>query len=218
MIAYWGHYEEIIYSKVVENISYFVFEVGKCSERVLEFVIENKIKYYFIKNSEDMLRVINDNPIPRLTLVGSFGLIFTEEMIVQLNKNIVNIHPGILPNYRGRHPLPQAILNKERFMGITSHILTKCIDKGDIIEIRAMSIDYDASYFDNLNRLYSLLPELIDVTVEKFLKNCLPIIVSDTNDNYYPPLNEITIKEIVNCKKLIEITDRMEEVNEKDSN
>jgi methionyl-tRNA formyltransferase len=215
MIGYWGHYEEIVNTKNNEDISYFVFEKGKCPEKLLKYVIEKEASYYFVQSQKEMLEVIKANPVPEITLVGSFGLIFTGEMIDELNDSIINIHPGILPNYRGRHPLPQAIINQEKFMGITAHRLTEQIDKGDIIEIRSTIIDYGRSYLENVNRLYSLLPDLIDYTVEKYKKKYLPIIINDINEKYYKPLNDDIFSKIINSKKLIDIFDIKESFYEK---
>jgi methionyl-tRNA formyltransferase len=215
MIGYWGHYEEIINTKAIENISYFVFEKGKCPDNLLRYVIEKKIRYYFIQSHKEMFEIIKSNPVPDITLVGSFGLIFTEEMINELDDRIVNIHPGILPNYRGRHPLPQAIINQERFMGITAHRLTKQIDKGEIIDIRSTIIDYGTSYMENVDRLYSLLPDLIDYTIEKFTRKYSPKIIEDGNGKYYKPLNNEVISNIINSEKLTDIFDDKERFHEK---
>jgi len=46
---------------------------------------------------------------------------------------IINAHPAPLPRYRGRYSTMQAIMNGERYHGITFHFLDKGIDTGDII-------------------------------------------------------------------------------------
>jgi hypothetical protein len=48
---------------------------------------------------------------------------------IDLVKLAINIHPAILPDYKGYHPLPYIIQNNEKEHGITAHILSENIDK-----------------------------------------------------------------------------------------
>lgn len=215
MIGYWGHYENIIKTKIIKDISYFVFEEKKCPEKLMKFVVDNNKKYFIINSQSEMLKIIKENDIPEITLVGSFGIIFTEEMINSLNNQIINVHPGILPDYRGRHPLPQAIVNRERFMGISSHFLTKSIDEGRIIDMKITNIDYSNSYMDNINELYSFLPDLIDNTIDKYLKKDFPIMSNfNIKSKYYKPLSKEKIREIIDAQKLIDLFGSKEDFNE----
>lgn len=49
------------------------------------------------------------------------------------NKLLVNIHPAILPQYKGFHSEPYVIFNNEKYHGITAHVLTSELDAGHII-------------------------------------------------------------------------------------
>ncbi|MEZ9999883.1 formyltransferase family protein [Vibrio lentus] len=49
------------------------------------------------------------------------------------NKIIINTHPSLLPKYRGLHSLAWAMLNKEKKVGFTIHLMNEFIDDGDII-------------------------------------------------------------------------------------
>ena len=52
------------------------------------------------------------------------------------NKVCFNFHPGTLPEYRGSGVFSWVIINQERKMGITLHLIDEGMDTGDIIEIR----------------------------------------------------------------------------------
>lgn len=205
MYSYWGHFDEILNTYLIDKIDYFVFEKKKCSIKLYNYVIENKKKYFFATTQNDIKKIALNNRVPELTIVASFGLIFPENVIKYLNNNIINIHPGILPEYRGRHPLPQAIINKDKFMGITSHFLTSSIDKGKIIESIKILIDYSRSYLDNLEVLKSFLPYIFESTIKRVRENRFPIILSEGKNNYYKPLSQELIKEIVELEKLIDL-------------
>jgi len=56
------------------------------------------------------------------------------------NKVCFNFHPGTLPEYRGSGVFSWAIINQERKMGITLHLIDEGMDTGDIIEIRQFLI------------------------------------------------------------------------------
>tara|TARA_R110002020_G_scaffold339183_3_gene554348 strand:+ start:2486 stop:3094 length:609 start_codon:yes stop_codon:yes gene_type:complete len=56
------------------------------------------------------------------------------------NKVCFNFHPGTLPEYRGSGVFSWAIINQERKMGITLHLIDSGMDTGDIIEIRQFLI------------------------------------------------------------------------------
>jgi methionyl-tRNA formyltransferase len=45
----------------------------------------------------------------------------------------INIHPALLPKYRGRYSIPHAIFNGEEWTGATIHYMDKGIDSGSII-------------------------------------------------------------------------------------
>lgn len=76
-------------------------------------------------------------------------------------------------------------------MGISSHFLTKSIDEGRIIDMKITNIDYSNSYMDNINELYSFLPDLIDNTIDKYLKKDFPIMSNfNIKSKYYKPLSK----------------------------
>jgi len=59
------------------------------------------------------------------------------------NKRCYNFHPGSLPEYRGSGIFSWAIINQERKMGVTLHLIDEGMDTGDIIEIREFLISSD---------------------------------------------------------------------------
>ena len=54
--------------------------------------------------------------------------------------SVLNVHLAPLPRYRGRHPLPWALINGESTFGVTIHQMTSVIDGGDIYWQRQISI------------------------------------------------------------------------------
>ena len=59
--------------------------------------------------------------------------ILSKEFIKKFNNKIVNIHPSLLPKYKGLKTHIRAIKNKEKFAGCTVHYVTSKLDSGKII-------------------------------------------------------------------------------------
>ena len=59
--------------------------------------------------------------------------ILSGNFIKKFYKPILNIHPSLLPKYKGLNTHKRAIKNKEKFSGATVHIVNKKLDSGKII-------------------------------------------------------------------------------------
>ncbi|AJI54440.1 formyl transferase family protein [Francisella philomiragia] len=65
---------------------------------------------------------------------GHFNQIFSEKSLEIPKRNAINIHPSLLPNWKGVDPVVSAIANNSYNFGVTVHRLTIGIDQGDIYE------------------------------------------------------------------------------------
>ncbi len=70
-----------------------------------------------------------ENPVGVLV---SFGRIIPQEIIDLFTPAIVNVHPSLLPKYRGPSPIESAILNGDTKTGISIMKLSKEMDAGDV--------------------------------------------------------------------------------------
>jgi phosphoribosylglycinamide formyltransferase 1 len=99
-----------------------------------KFKIEKKIINYFnIKKAEkDVLNQLKKNKIDLVCLAG-FMKILSINFIKNFNGKIINIHPSLLPKYKGLNTHQRAIDNKEKYSGCTVHYVNSKIDSGKII-------------------------------------------------------------------------------------
>lgn len=67
--------------------------------------------------------------------------------------DVLNLHLAPLPRYRGRHPLPWALINGERRFGVTIHAMTEAWDAGPIWWQRAIAVDDGSSVRELRQRL-----------------------------------------------------------------
>jgi methionyl-tRNA formyltransferase len=91
------------------------------------------------------------------TLVSfCYGKIFGPKFLALFEKGAFNIHPSLLPRYRGCAPIESALLNGDDESGITIQRLALECDAGDVVEVKKFSIDKS----DNCVTLYEKVASL----------------------------------------------------------
>ena len=104
----------------------------------LEIANKSKIKNQYIeysnkKNFENFsLKLLKKYKIDLVCLAG-FMRILSREFIKKFSKPILNIHPSLLPKYKGLNTHYKAIKNKDIYSGATVHIVNEKLDSGKII-------------------------------------------------------------------------------------
>jgi len=79
-----------------------------------------------------ILNLLNKENIKFICLAG-FMKILSKNFIKKFNGKIVNIHPSLLPKYKGLDTHVKAIQNKDKVAGCTVHFVTAKLDSGKII-------------------------------------------------------------------------------------
>ena len=79
-----------------------------------------------------ILNLLNKENIKFICLAG-FMKVLSKSFIKKFNGKIVNIHPSLLPKYKGLHTHISAIQNKDKATGCTVHFVTAKLDSGKII-------------------------------------------------------------------------------------
>ena len=99
-----------------------------------QYKIKKKIlNFKNIKITEKrLLNLLKQNKIQFICLAG-FMKILSSKFIKQFNGKIINIHPSLLPRYKGLNTHSRAIQNKDKFTGCSVHYVTEQLDSGKII-------------------------------------------------------------------------------------
>ena len=79
-----------------------------------------------------VLKIIKKNKISLICLAGYMKII-SEKFIREFRKKIINIHPSLLPNYKGLDTYNRVLKNKEKKTGCTVHLVNEKLDDGKII-------------------------------------------------------------------------------------
>ena len=99
-----------------------------------EFHIKKKIFNFknFKEIEKSILLLLKKEKIKFICLAG-FMKILSESFIKKFDGKIINIHPSLLPKYKGLDTHSRAINNKDKFAGCTVHHVTAKLDSGKII-------------------------------------------------------------------------------------
>ena len=106
-----------------------------------QYNIEKKIVNFNNNFAENkILNYINKKNIKFICLAG-FMKILSKNFIKKFKGKIVNIHPSLLPKYKGLNTHKRALKNKEKFAGCTVHYVTIKLDSGKIILQKKVKIN-----------------------------------------------------------------------------
>ena len=164
-------YSKIKKSKIKINL---VISNNKFSKG-LEFAKKNKIKYHVINYSKKkqaelkILRYLIKNKVDLICLAG-FMKILSSDFIKKLKKPILNIHPSLLPKYKGLNTHRRVIKNKDKFTGATVHLVTPKLDSGKIIlqkKVRILKSDTEQTL---AKKVLKIEHKLYPAAIEKLLK------------------------------------------------
>ena len=92
-----------------------------------------------VKNENNILLYLKKNKIKLICLAG-FMKILSKNFIKRFQGNILNIHPSLLPKYKGLNTHARALKNGEKFSGCTVHFVSSKLDSGKIISYRRVKI------------------------------------------------------------------------------
>ena len=106
------------------------------------------LSYKNVKITEkNILRLLEKEKIKLICLAG-FMRILSKNFLNKFNGKIINIHPSLLPKYKGLNTHARAINNKDKFAGCTVHYVTAKLDSGKIIlqkKVKIIAKDTPAS-------------------------------------------------------------------------
>lgn len=120
--------------------------------------------------SMDILTKIIEEKEADLLCVHAFMKIIPEKVFSIPPLGTVNIHPSLLPAYRGPSPTAWVLKNRERSTGLTAHMMDTGMDTGPIIHQIPISIDPDTDTMTSvIDRMKESLPLLMDQTIKNLL-------------------------------------------------
>jgi methionyl-tRNA formyltransferase len=102
----------------------------------------------------------------QIGVLFSYGKIIPQNVIDVFEYGILNIHPSILPKYRGASPIISALLNGDTHTGISIIKLTKDLDAGDILMQKIIEIKPDDDNITLSNKISHIASLMVICAVE----------------------------------------------------
>lgn len=140
-----------------------------------------------------------------LFVVVSYGGLLKRDVLSLGNYSPINVHPSLLPLYRGAAPIQRSLMNGDDITGVTIMEMTERLDAGDIIRQKKIAVDPSWNY-GYLNQILAiegskLLLEVIDDLEHGSIKK------SAQNDELHT-----YAKKIKNDEKYLDLTDSAQSV------
>ncbi len=167
----------IKYSKTRKSLFKVVLVISnKPSAKGLSYARKLKIKNFFIRYSNkrnfenQSLKLLNKYNVDLICLAG-FMKIVSSNFIKKFSKPILNIHPSLLPKYKGLNTHYRAINNREKYSGATVHIVNKKMDSGKIILQKRVKILKSDNERNLKKKVLKIEHEIYPKAITKLLTN-----------------------------------------------
>ncbi len=164
------NFENIVNSCPDHEVVLMVHNRKKCG--AIERANKLGIPHVRISNKDDeqRIQIFNAWRVDFIILAG-YMRVLSPEFIKAFPNKIINVHPSLLPKYKGLNAVEQAMEACERVTGCTVHWVTEELDGGDIIDQSVVQICSEDTVESLTHRIqqaeYRLLPLVINTTLDK---------------------------------------------------
>ena len=123
-----------------------------------------------------------------LIVVAAYGKIIPQTILDIPKYGSLNVHPSLLPKYRGATPMQAAILAGERQTGVTIILMDQEMDHGDIIAQTGAPIALDETYQSLSEKMAKAGADLLIQTIPKHILSLTPQPQDHSQATYTKPL------------------------------
>lgn len=156
---------------------------------VKEFALEKELLFF----QPEKLKEIKEEIFalqPDMIVVVSYGK-FLPKSILQIPKyGCLNVHPSLLPKYRGSAPIQWAIINGDKMTGTTIMKMNEKMDAGDIILQEEVEIEENETTGELWNRLSKISSELLVKAIQQIENGSVAFIKQSENDTIAPMITK----------------------------
>ena len=152
-------------------------------EAFRDYVLSRRLNFieYDELDEPQLIQKIRDLNIDA-AVVCSFNYKVPKVLMEATKDGFINVHPSMLPKYRGGNPYSRVIMNGETETGVTIHFMDEKFDTGDIIVQRPYHIHSKATMGTLFNELNVLGIELLLQVLQAYETNELPRIKQPQGD------------------------------------
>jgi methionyl-tRNA formyltransferase len=122
-----------------------------------------------------------------LAVVGAYGLLLPPAVLEAPRLGCINLHPSLLPRWRGAAPIERAILAGDTETGLTIFQMEEGLDTGPILACRAVPIGPADTASELHRRLAGLAAEMLPATIDSLLGGTARPVSQPTDGVTYAP-------------------------------
>lgn len=161
-----------------------------------------------LKNNEEIKNRLKELR-PDLSVIVAYGQIIPKDILEIFPLGNINVHPSLLPKYRGASPIQSAILNQEKTTGLTIMLMDEKMDHGPILAQKEITLNGDETN-QSLHEFLagSIGTDFLMATIEKFTNQeikpqtqddaaatyCQPILKEEAKINWQDSAQKISAK------------------------
>ena len=93
----------------------------------------------YCKNEDDIITLMNAYQVDMIVMAGWMKIV-SKKFVDEFAGRIINLHPSLLPKYKGLHAVEQALEAREEETGCTVHFVNEYLDSGAIIKQQTVPI------------------------------------------------------------------------------
>ncbi len=126
------------------------------------------------KYDSKIIEMLEEEKIDLVVLAG-YMLLLSQEFVHRFKNKILNIHPALLPSFKGTHGIKDAYQYGVKVTGVTVHFVDEDLDRGPIILQEAVDIDPDDSVEELEGKIHKVEHKIYPEAVKYFCEDRLEI-------------------------------------------
>ncbi len=141
------------------------------NSQLINFCKKNSIEVLICSTSKELSTFNSQISNHNVAILASYGAFIPKSIIDCFDSGIINIHPSLLPKYKGPSPVQYALLNGETVTGVTLIKLDDEIDHGPILAQKPYQLSGNETSEDLLSILFEIGAEMVEEIVTKLENN-----------------------------------------------
>mgnify|MGYP001161105085 FL=1 len=131
------NFENIVHSCPKHEVVLMVYNKKKCRAKRRADLLD--INSCYSKDEDDIIALFHAYNVDMIVMAGWMKIV-TKKFTDEFSGRIINLHPSLLPKYKGLHAVEQALEAREVETGCTVHFVNEHLDSGAIIKQQVVPI------------------------------------------------------------------------------
>ena len=183
-----GLYGSLVFNELDTNFFDIIGVITKSQNRIsrnpnlnneLNMQSNKNFDIYRINKFTDEMKLKLTQLNPSIIIVASFGLILPDYILKIPSLGVINIHPSLLPKFRGLSPISSAIIEGMTRTGVSIIKMVKELDAGPILFQEEFKIDENYNAEQLGLKLFNLAAKNLNQTVKKIVDKSISEISQD---------------------------------------